>query len=166
MRWHHAREEFVAQEVLDRHPKIKGVYARTQDGKRVWCIWTHMFGETEADNTLYLLRIAIEGEDVHGAAPGNEANGGSSDTHVPNEDRLLGVVACLRAAQQDAAKWNMKSIKAWNPSGTVVAAARRLEPSAKITDREEESITSLLWYGPENGLGDIEWIGNEKFGWS
>lgn len=162
MEWHHAREEFVSQEVLGRQPKIKGAYAKTSNGQRIWCIWTHMFGENESDNTLYILRIAIESEDETHAAVGDE----SSEDRNAHEGQVLGVAACLRAAQQDAAQWNMKSVKTWNPSRTVVAAALRLDPSVKVTDRQEESITCLLWYGSDEGRGGIEWIGNEKFGWS
>jgi hypothetical protein len=33
-------------------------------------------------------------------------------------------------------------------------------------EREEESIASLMWYGEGSGASDdIEWVGNEKYGW-
>ena len=42
LRWHHAREEFVAGELLNRHPEIKGACV-SELGSRVWCYWTRVW---------------------------------------------------------------------------------------------------------------------------
>ena len=62
MKWHHAREEFAAKEMLARVPDIKGVYTKTEAGDQVWCIWTCTFSSNEAGNILHILRFVIESE--------------------------------------------------------------------------------------------------------
>ena len=165
LRWHHAREEFVAQEVLQRHPKVKGAYTKTNNGKKVWCMWTRIFSKKEDENTFYILRLAIEGEDDFGVVSSGPESNGTSNGQSPHQDRIAAIAACLRAAQVEASRWNMKSVEIWNPSPTVLAAAKNLSSKAEIIDRDEESIASLLWYGKGNVLETVEWVRNEKFGW-
>lgn len=62
MKWHHAREEFAAKEMLARVLDIKGAYTKTDAGDQVWCIWTCTFSSNEAGNILHILRFVIESE--------------------------------------------------------------------------------------------------------
>lgn len=161
--WQHAREEFASKELLDRLPDIKGAIATTGQGKRVWCTWTRIFGETEAASILYILRMVI----------GDEINSNNDDAvdqaAIQNKSRrelVLATASILNMARQEATKWKMQSVRMWNPSPLTLLAAQELEPSAKLIDREEESIASLRWYKDTLRAGDdVEWIANEKFGW-
>lgn len=161
--WQHAREEFASKELLDKLPDTKGAIATTGQGKRVWCTWTRMFGDTEAANILYILRMVIE----------DEINSKNDDAveqaEIQNKSKrelVLATASILNMARQEATKWKMQSVRMWNPSPLTLLAAQELEPSAKLIDREEESIASLRWYKDTLKAGDeVEWIANEKFGW-
>lgn len=161
--WQQAREEFASKELLDRLPDTKGAIATTGQGERVWCTWMRIFGETEAANILYILRMVIE----------DEINSNNDDAvdqaAIQNKSRrelVLATASILNMARQEATKWKMQSVQMWNPSPLTLLAAQELEPSAKLIDREEESIASLRWYKDTLKAGDdVEWIANEKFGW-
>lgn len=164
--WQHAREEFASKELLDRLPDAKGAIARTKQGKRVWCIWTRMFGDTEAANILYILRMVIEGEID---SNNDDAVAHVGQTTIQNRSRrelVLATASILNMARQEANKWKMQSVRIWNPSPLTLLAAQELEPSAQLIDREEESIASLRWYNDTLKAGDdVEWVANERFSW-
>lgn len=164
--WQHAREEFASKELLGRLPDLKGAIVTTGQGKRVWCIWTRIFGDTEAENILYILRMVNERE-----------NGSSNDDAIAHIEQMatqnsfsrelvLATASILNVARHEATKWNMQSVRMWNPSPLSMLAAQELEPSVQLIDREEESIASLRWYNDTLKVGDdVEWVANEKFGW-
>ena len=156
MRWHHAREEFAAKETLGRLPDVKGAIVHSNVAEPTWCIWTRTFGSTEEGNTLHILRLVGEGEDM----PDMIIKEGEART------RIKAVASVLQAAQKEAAKWGRTNVQIWNPSTLVTLAAKELLPSAKVVDRDEDSITSLMWYGPGSGTADeVDWLGNERYGW-
>lgn len=165
LRWHHAREEFVAQELYGRKPEVKGAIVGTEPGKRVWCYWTRVFttpNETK-DNTLHILRLVIEDtteDDLEAATDENASRLQDSPT-------ARAVASLFAAAQLEASKWTMADTDIWNPTSTTLAAARLLDGSAKVVHREKESIASLRWYGEEmeNPVEHVEWMCNEKYGW-
>lgn len=161
MQWHHAREEFAAEEILGKKAEIKGAQSKTHAGDQVWCIWTRTFGSDEAGNTLNILRMVVEGEDSC-RSDGGETNG--LDTLSKNKVQCAAAV--LRSAQHQAAEWNMKDVQIWNPTPLIVSAAREVEPTSVTIDRHEESIASLRWHGvdPEEH-SRVQWVGNEKYGW-
>ncbi|KAL9585468.1 MAG: hypothetical protein Q9212_001501 [Teloschistes hypoglaucus] len=164
MQWHHAREEFLALELLGRLPLAKGALTTTSDGKRAWCIWTRTFGAGEDENILHILRLVVEGEDTCERQAGNAPDKGSRhESHQP----LVGAIASvLGAAQLEASDWGMTSVQFWNPSPLSVLAAEYLDPLAKIICREDESLTSLRWHKePPSDPTRIDWISNEKYGW-
>lgn len=164
--WQHAREEFISKELLDRLPVAKGAIVRTEQGKRVWCIWTRKFGDTETANILYILRMVIEGEI---SSNNDDAVAHVGQLAIQNKLRrelVLATTSILNMARQEATKWKMQSVQMWNPSPLTLLAAQELEPSAKLIDREEESIASLRWYNDTLKVGDdVEWVANEKFSW-
>lgn len=161
--WQHAREEFASKELLDKLPDTKGAIATTGQGKRVWCTWTRMFGDTEAANILYILRMVIEDE-IN--SKNDDAVDQAAIQNKSKRELVLATASILNMARQEATKWKMQSVRMWNPSPLTLLAAQELEPSAKLIDREEESIASLRWYKDTLKAGDeVEWIANEKFGW-
>lgn len=164
IQWHHAREEFVANELLGKAPQVKGAIVRGERGQRVWCIWTRTFGSEQEGNTLNILRIVIEGE-VEKRKKSDELafRNGSEE---PNQWQILAAASILRSACLEAANWAMQDIQLWNPTHLTILAAKQLEPTARINEREEDSIASLRWHGPQlDPNAELRWIGNEKYGW-
>ncbi|KAL8854405.1 MAG: hypothetical protein Q9221_000892 [Calogaya cf. arnoldii] len=164
MRWHHAREEYLAKVLLDRCPTSKGAMAKTTDGGRVWCIWTRTFGASQEQHVLNILRLSIEGESNFS----QPALSGATDNfhHHLQQSQVKALAAILQAAQVEAFDWSMSSVQSWTPSPLAVLAARHLEPYAEIIERRDESLPSLRWHGkpvPDNAK--VDWISNEKFGW-
>lgn len=154
MSWHHAREDFIATELHGRAPEIKGaLVSGSAPGQRAWCYWTlmwhhdpssHQNGPPNNDNnnnTLHLLRLVVEKADVQS------------------------IEALLRAAQLYAGLWKMGSVQFWNPTPKTVEAARRIDIDAQVVDRDEQSISSVKWFGSDEDKVGMEWVGNEKYAW-
>ncbi|KAL8828721.1 MAG: hypothetical protein Q9191_002429 [Dirinaria sp. TL-2023a] len=165
MQWHKAREVFTAKELLGKTPEVRGAIAHAENDSRVWCIWTRTFGSRVSENTLNILRMVIEGEeDLETPKPG--ADGASIHLDGANQAQVLATAAVLRAAQREAAKWTMNEVQVWNPSLLCQQAAKYLQPSSKLIDRENDSIASLRWHGPHLVPGvTLSWLGIEKYGW-
>ena len=169
LEWHHAREEFIAMELLGRHPDIKGSHAVYYDhpsqriAKHVWCTWARRFGDVESEDTLYILRMVVP-EDNHELTSNACHTTGSALDPKPC---VLAIAAVLKAARHEAAIWGMSFVVAWNPAQSVLDAARLIDPSVHIIEREDESIASLRWHGSETEQreGQVEWVANERFGW-
>jgi hypothetical protein len=162
IRWHHARENFVGHELHGKQPKVKGAIVG-EKGRRIWCYWTRNWynekPEEAKGNTLHILRFVIEGEGSTGlGTDGNVSNDHTHDTAI---------AALLLMGQKEAEEWKLEAIEAWNPSSAILAAAQKLDPAAKVIDRDQESIASLKWFPPHQGrvAEAIDWIGNEKYGW-
>jgi len=149
MQWHHMREDFVSGKIFGKSPTIKGAIAG-EHGSRVWAIWTRAFYgplKPESGNTLHILRLVIEDE---------------KDTEV-NAAKLKGI---LEIAQAEAKEWQLGHVELWNPTEVVKEMVKRTGLEHSEVEREEESIASLMWYGEGSGKADeIEWVGNEKYGW-
>jgi hypothetical protein len=165
IQWHHARENFVGQKIHGDIPKIKGAIVGTEKGKRVWCYFTRMFYSQIPDetkgNTLHILHMVIE--DGSGEESSDCQNGDSVD-----HSHEAAVAALLAYAQREAEHWKMEHVEMWTPSATALAAAKKLDPSTRVIDRDMESIACLQWFPEHDGpfADKIEWIGNEKYGWS
>ena len=163
--WHHAREDFVCMELHGKTPKIKGAIVGTEVGKRVWCYWTRMwYNETPEEakgNTLHILRLVIEDAGWEKASTNHADQGPLDHSHG------AAITALLVMAQREAAEWNMEHVEIWAPAPAALAAAQKLDPSAKVVDRDVESIASLQWFPEHEGTvaDKIDWIGNEKYGW-
>lgn len=162
IQWHHAREEFAANEMMSKMAKVKGAYTKTDKGDRIWCIWTRTFGSDEAGDTLNILRLVIEG----GYELSHTNGADVVDLDEGSQQKVKGVIEVLKAAQRQAAEWNMKDVQIWDPTLLIRKAVREMEPTNEVVHRDEESIASLRWHGPDSkGHPDIYWIGNEKYGW-
>ncbi|KAL1791975.1 hypothetical protein ACET3X_009726 [Alternaria dauci] len=164
IRWHHAREEFVGNELHGKQPEIKGAVVGTETGKRVWCYWTRMWyngNPAEAKgNTLHILRLVTEDGSWEGSS-------GSMNGEPANHGHEAAIAALLAMAQQEAQKWKMEHVEMWAPSPAALAAAKTLEPAAEVVHRDMESIACLQWYPEHDGpvADKIDWIANEKYGW-
>ena len=162
MQWLHAREEFIAGETLKRNPEVKGAATTDTEGKRIWCVWGRMFGTAEEGNTLFILRLT--GEGVSNIS--DEQAQGGAECVPATSNQVSAIARLLQAALIEAARWGMRDVQLWNPSTLVLQAAEKIVPDITIVDREEDSIASLRWHGPEMDAGEeVEWVANEKFAW-
>ena len=180
MQWHHAREEFVAKELFGSIPDVKGAIVGESLGNRAWCIWTRVWYRTEDEqpstSTLHILRLVLENKEDDLSL--------MSDAQSPDSGACTSVdmvASLLFAAQHEAAMWHMTEVHLWNPTSLITRALRRVfekptsagqPPKARIIDRANDNISSLMWYGDADVAGlrdvsrnDIEWIGNEKYAW-
>ncbi|KAF2472064.1 uncharacterized protein BDR25DRAFT_333511 [Lindgomyces ingoldianus] len=168
IRWHHAREDFVGTELHGKTPDIKGAMVGSEKGKRIWCYWTRMWynsNPAEAKgNTLHILRLVIEDE---GRNDWERSGRSHMNGAAPDHNHDAAIASLLLMAQREAQEWNMEEIEAWNPSSAMMAAAQKLDPNAKVVNRDMESITSLKWFPSHDGpvADSIDWIGNEKYCW-
>ncbi|KAI4727255.1 hypothetical protein E4T49_04991 [Aureobasidium sp. EXF-10728] len=162
--WHHAREEFVANELYGKSPEVKGAIVGSEQGKRVWCVWMRTWYNSDPqstkDNTLNILRLVVEdSEYTELSAATEESVEKAKGTYV-----TAAIVSLLAAAQADASKWHMGSVDIWNPTASMLAAAKQLDPAAQVVHREKDSIASLRWYG-EGSVDNVQWLDNEKYAW-
>jgi len=162
--WHHAREEFVANELYGKSPEVKGAIVGTEEGKRVWCVWMRTWYNSDPQkskgNSLNILRLVVEDPEY------TDFNAASDDgvEQAKGSYVTAAIASLLAAAQAEANKWYMGSIDIWNPTSATLAAARQLKAGTQVTHRENDSIASLRWYG-EGSVQDIEWMDNEKYAW-
>lgn len=162
IRWHHAREEFVGKRLHGSSPLIKGAMVGNVEGERVWCYWTRMwYNGNRADskgNTLHILRLVIEEKQI--------LDWERSEFTVEDKQKYVpAVAALLEFARKEASASIMEHVEIWNPNAITVEAAKLLYSQAQVTERDQESICSLRWYGDENALDKLTWLGNEKYGW-
>ncbi|KAJ9376060.1 hypothetical protein DTO063F5_8982 [Paecilomyces variotii] len=146
--WHWAREEFYVEQLYKKDPPtVKGTGV---DDRGVYCAWTRNFGDTPAENVLYILRWTYD----------------EPATAEAEQATAEAMAAVMRRAQLEASEWNMARVDFWNPTPLMQKAATILDPSAEVVHREKSSIASLKWNGAEQGLGDqVEWFWNEKYSW-
>ncbi len=176
--WHHAREEFVAEELKRGKTQIKGAIIGDTPGQRAWIIWTRTVNgdpssKYDKDNKLDVLRIVVEeADDIVREDFVDLANVTESDNPQPIINgsgvgtQVQKIASLLVAAQREAAKSLLAEVHAWNPTPTVIQAAKLAYPEVgAVVHRESQSITSLKWYGEGSALEDVDWIGNEKYGW-
>ena len=167
IRWHHAREEFVAKELYNKTPDIKGAIVGTEVGKRVWCYWTRMWynddPEVTTSNTLHVLRLVVEEKGLFNWEKHTPEEAAEMAAYIPS------ITALLALAQRQAAEWRMAEVEVWNPTDATIKAVRAIEPNAQVIARDQQSISSLKWYGKRTQEGPVveyvDWIGNEKYGW-
>ena len=162
--WHHAREDFVGNELFGRSPKVKGAMVTTESGLQAWCLWTCMWSspDDKHGNTLHIMRVVVEESDgaaAHDFSPATEEGVAS----VQSSPAVGAVTALFAAAQKHAAEWDMRTVQFWNPNNVALAAAKKLDESVVVQAREKDSICSLRWYG--KGDGDVDWVCNQKYAW-
>lgn len=152
MLWFHKKEEFLAVNVYKKPALVKGAISGER-GNRVWVIWDRFchgpIGNPTAGNTLYILRLVIEGHEAE-----------------KHELQVKHLKAVLQAAQAEAIEWGLSAVELWNPNPAVEYLIEKTGLQHRKIDREEDEICSLLWYGEGSGQQDtLVWYGNDKFGW-
>ncbi|KAK0630014.1 hypothetical protein B0T17DRAFT_487925 [Bombardia bombarda] len=170
MRWHHSKEEFTAANFgAGRVPTFKGVLVGDKaEGNRIWAIWTHRWYRRPGPldgagtrNTLYVLRLVVEG----GIKDGDDGGDGGKGYHG-TQQQVEQMKALVDAMRFEAMAWELDLVKIWDPSPLVMNLLSRTGVSPNVWQREKEEIASLLWYGPGNvDEGEVEWVGNEKYAW-
>lgn len=150
MSWHHARENYLAAELFDQYPRVKGAQTTSDGRSKSFCIWTRTFGTPPDENVLHFLRLSSV--DICDGATTTEA--------------ATALAALLLRAQLEASDWHMQSVEIWNPNALTVLAAQNILPDTTVVEREEYSIASIKWNGKEQGLAEgFCWSQNEKYGW-
>lgn len=147
MSWFLDREDFVTNSVFGSKPSIRGAVAG-EVGSRVSAIFYRSYsapvGLSSSHNTLYVIRLAIEGETTSEALQAN----------------FNAIIAC---AQSEANAWKAVKVDLWNPSPLVqeLVAGSNVEHSR--VEREQDSIPCLRWYAQEGE--DVDWVALEKYCW-
>lgn len=167
MQWHHIREDFMCQKIFGKRPQIRGAIVG-EDGHRVWAVWTRSYydplEEASSGNKLYILRLVVEDDESE-----NELSGMARDTLLNGsllDEQAQKLKSVLQIAQSQAATWSLKNVELWNPTPLVQSLIRKTSLQYNRVERENESIPSLMWYGEGGGkLDELEWVGNEKYGW-
>jgi hypothetical protein len=83
------------------------------------------------------------------------------------KERVLDIAEVLRAAQAEAASWDLKKVVLWNPGPGTLAACKLVVAGGKeveVRRRTEGSIPCLRWKGGEAENG-VEWVALEKYSW-
>ncbi|KAL8668713.1 MAG: hypothetical protein Q9168_006671 [Polycauliona sp. 1 TL-2023] len=151
MLWHLRKEEFACDRIFGKQPKSKGAITG-EPNDRIWVLWTHRYyGHPDinpVDNTLYILRVVIENQKV--------------DLRH-REHQVEQLRAVLWAAQSEAAEWDLRTVKLWDPGHLLQDIVERTGAQHRTVERGDEGIASLMWFGEGDGKEDmVEWLGNEK----
>ena len=167
IQWHHFREDFICQKVYGKQPKIRGAIIGGP-GHRIWAVWARsIYGSVEeatSGNTLHILRLVIE-EVVPESSFSTRTGGSIYDDNLLNR-QAQGLRAILQIAQAEAAEWNLSHVELWNPTPLAQLLIGKTGLQHSGVERKNESIPSLMWYGEGGGnVDELEWVGNEKFGW-
>jgi GNAT superfamily N-acetyltransferase len=167
IQWHHDRENFMCQKIFRKQPNIRGAIVG-EDGHRIWAVWTRSFygsvGEASSGNTLHILRLVVEDEGSESAI--SSRMGGVLSNGSLLDEQAQKLKSVLQIAQAQAVEWNLLHVELWNPTPLVQSLVQRTDLQHSRIEREKESIPSLMWYGEGGGkLDELEWVGNEKYGW-
>jgi hypothetical protein len=167
MLWHIRKEEFATHHIFGKIPDAKGAIAGSP-GKRVWAIWVHRYYAhpdstgNDGENVLYILRLVVEGDDT--ANKPNEDQASPSMAAFTEQATALKTV--LQAAQAEAAQWRLNHVSLWEPSPLVRRLIGQNGLDAAWIEREEESISSSLWFAEGEGEGKSPvWLNNEHYAW-
>ncbi|KAJ6447161.1 Acyl-CoA N-acyltransferase [Purpureocillium lavendulum] len=154
MQWHFAREAFMSTHHLGRAPAVHGAVCvadpSSSSSSRVWAVWVRVHSGGTADpakNVVYIQRLVVE------------------DPAVADADLSRALRAVLDAARSEAREWMCSRVDMWNPDKRTRRLIDGMEGlEAKYVVREEDSITSLRWFGP-GSADDVEWVANERYEW-
>jgi acyl-CoA reductase-like NAD-dependent aldehyde dehydrogenase len=130
-------------------------------------MWYNDDAARREGNTLCVLRLVAERADGSAFDLGPAAAAADDDDDeamTPGERAAVAprIAALLAAARREAAEWGLEAVEAWNPGAATLEAARVLDASVDVCEREEEAIPSLRWKAAGD---DVVWLGNEKYGW-
>ncbi|RYP48378.1 hypothetical protein DL768_005747 [Monosporascus sp. mg162] len=191
LRWHLFRESCIASLVYGgsadpsawaAETAAKGIAAGRSGGRcRVWAVWARNYAtappskdddgdEAEAarrKNTLYILRLVVEGYDED--APLEGRGGGAGDVKEEEKEELTAAFrAVVDAARAEAAAWGLGRVDLWNPTPLVRGLLARCGAEGlphEWVERQGDSIPSLMWYGAGEEVGEVDWVASEKYCW-
>jgi len=150
--WHFSAEDFMASKFFTSPPRTPSIKGAISPSGQTWGYWVHDFNEDK----LVFLRL-VSPESVAGSAE--------------EKERVLDIAEVLRAAQAEAASWDLKKVVLWNPGPGTLAACKLVVADGKeveVRRRTEGSIPCLRWKGGHEG-GEaekgVEWVALEKYSW-
>lgn len=167
MRWHLEKERFATDHLFGRTPIAKGVIAGPP-GSQIWATWAHRYyNRPDADdpgNVLYILRLVMELDETATRLPMDSTKRPAKDIY---EAQIQLFKAVLQAAQAEAAEWSLDIVKLWDPTPLVLDMLRHVDLEYRVTEREDESIASLMWYSPGGEIDEEQplWVNNEHYAW-
>lgn len=147
--WHHAREEFVSEQLGLSFPEIKGAIHRST-GMAI--IWARVFAAKQRNWQLHILHMVIPRE------------------IKTSTEGLRVLSALLLRAQLEAGEWNLEGgVELWDPSELIVAAAQSLRidvhDKVEVISRDQEHVCSLRWISAGNSVDEVVWDYNQKYAW-
>ncbi|KAI1169905.1 hypothetical protein F4777DRAFT_159774 [Nemania sp. FL0916] len=159
-------------------------------GTRMWAIWTRVYASSSdvSKNILHILRLAFTDTapdpdtdtdpDVDDVEEMEETESGYCYSQGQGQCHSRAFAAIIRTALGYARRDHCGSVQLWNPSAEVRALAAASGLQHSFIEREDESIPSMMWYGPPTGMYDkprrgkgaegedaVEWLANEKYCW-
>ncbi|KAH7238403.1 hypothetical protein BKA59DRAFT_514689 [Fusarium tricinctum] len=152
LRWHIHRENFMCKHIFSRTPTVHGAIYTPPDApnSRIWAVWTGSFYgmlDKPEKNILRIIRLVVE------------------DENISDEALAKGIQAIASSAQKTAKDWSCSRVEIWNPEDRVRKTAESIQSlGTKFVVRENDSISSLQWFGKDSGQ-DVEWVASEKFAW-
>jgi hypothetical protein len=167
MGWHMGKEDFATRYLFGKTSTAKGAIAGSP-GSQVWAIWAHRYysrlDAEEPSNVLYILRLVMEIDETATRLPLDAAKRPTKDVYDMQMKLLKSV---LQAAQAEAAEWKLNVVMLWDPTPLVLDMMKQIGLEYATTERENESIASLMWYDQEGGISDERplWVNNEHFAW-
>ncbi|KAF2727996.1 hypothetical protein EJ04DRAFT_593357 [Polyplosphaeria fusca] len=167
MGWHFGKEDFATDHLFKKRPSAKGVMVGTP-GNQMWATWVHRYYGRHDDetphNVLYILRLVVEADETATRLPSDASKRPAQDVY---EEQVRLLKAVLQAAQAEAAEWQLDVVKLWDSSPLVLDLLAQSELEYTATDRQEDSIASLLWYDRDGGISETPpfWVNNEHYAW-
>lgn len=81
------------------------------------------------------------------------------------EEQVRLLKAIVQAAQAEAAEWKLGIVKLCDPSPLVLDLLVQSGVEYTVTDRQDDSIASLLWYDQDGGINKTlpHWVNNEHY---
>lgn len=175
MLWHIRKEDFTMDHIFGEKAEVKGAIAGGPS-KQVWVVWVRRYYEhpgncpvqkeerQDVGNVLYILRLVMEGNET--------ANKPHDDSRSPPltgayAEQAVALQAVLRAAQAEAAEWQLDHVHLWEPSPLVRSLLGQSGFNATWVERHESSIASALWFTEDgNAVRDApDWVNNEYYAW-
>lgn len=126
--------------------------------------------QPESGNTLHILRLVIEDEVAASTFSSQTEEIGHNDDSVSLGESVKQLEAIIQIAQREAAAWELSHVELWNPTSLIRHLIELVPGPKQWLNREtlevDQSIPALLWFGEGKGdVEELEWFGNEKYGW-
>lgn len=154
--WHINKEKFACERLFQGPPLAKGALAG-QMGGRIWAIFSRRFynhrkNDEEKLNSLYILLLVIE-------------NQNPTPDHIPEQARCLKEV--LRAAQAEAAAWQLHRVKLWHPTALVRQLLKYAGVENRLVRRTTGNVACLKRFGSKaDAVHETEWVTSVQSVWN